>query len=47
MGGPDDFGEEGNGDQQIGEADDGINSYRLVKKEYFCFVCDKKYKKMI
>ena len=23
------------------------NSYRLVKKEYFCFICDKKFKKLI
>lgn len=26
---------------------DDDNSYRLVKKEYFCFICDKKYKKLI
>ena len=26
---------------------DADNSYRLVKKEYFCFICDKKYKKLI
>ena len=29
------------------EDDGDINSYRLVKKEYFCFVCDQKFKKMI
>lgn len=23
------------------------NNYRLVRKEYFCFICDKKYKKLI
>ena len=23
------------------------NSYRMVRKEYFCFICDKKFKKMV
>lgn len=40
----DDYGANPNFQQTSLEPD---NSYRMVRKEYFCFICDKKFKKMV